>query len=349
MRARIGWIRQVFAFSCQPPPTVAPMKILRLGFVLYEGCMPAGLFAAADMVRACNLRNGRARIETSWVGLDLAPVHAAQAPALKPERTLDQAECDAWLVPGAWLTGSDELDSLLRRQQRLVEALRRLPARAGLWSYCTGVALAAAAGRLDRRCATAAWWLQPTLTERFPRVRWQAMGASNGVEIDGAAVTAAGPGGYLPLLLDRLGSLYPSDVLRDMQDALVLPAPRLRHDAFRHAELGRLGDARLRRLCALAQRWPAEDVGVPAAAAALNVSPRTLERIVKQGTGLSAGTWLRRIKLHQAGEALRTSRRPLKAVAEELGFGSESGLHRSFKLVTGLTPAAYRQAFGQLP
>jgi AraC-like DNA-binding protein len=36
----------------------------------------------------------------------------------------------------------------------------------------------------------------------------------------------------------------------------------------------------------------------------------------------------------------------LKRIAEDLGFASEAGLHRAFRLVTGQTPRAYRVAHG---
>jgi AraC-like DNA-binding protein len=79
------------------------------------------------------------------------------------------------------------------------------------------------------------------------------------------------------------------------------------------------------------------------AAEQARISVRTLCRQVKAVTGLAAGDWLRRIKLHQAGEALRGSRQPVKAICDQLGFGSDASLHRAFKAATGMTPAAYRQ------
>ena len=39
--------------ATMPPPSLPP---LRLALLLYPGCMPAGLFATADLARAANLR-----------------------------------------------------------------------------------------------------------------------------------------------------------------------------------------------------------------------------------------------------------------------------------------------------
>lgn len=319
---------------------------LRLGLLLYPGCMPAGLFAAADMVRACNLRYGRERISLTWVGLDLAPVPLEHGPALQPQQRMADTTLDALLLPGLWLASVDELEPTLQRQQPLIEALRLMPARTQLWSYCASVAWLAAAGRLTDRDATATWWLLPSLTARFPRVRWQ---HEQALAVDGRIVTASGPSGYLPLMLDRLTAWFSSDVLRDVQEVLMLPRPQVRHAAFHSVDMMALQSPSLRRLLLFAQRTPAQELDLKSAAHQLNVSVRTLCRQVKQVTGLAAGDWLRRVKLSQAGEALRRTHAPIKTISDELGFASEVGLYRSFKSTTGLTPAAYRQAYGEDP
>lgn len=321
----------------------ASERPFRLGLLLFPGCMPAGLFAAGDMVRACNLRAGRVLMTVSWVGAGVGDVPTHQGPSLRAQSTLADSGCDAWLLPGLWLTATQELAGAVQAQRRLVEALRALPARAQVWSYCAGVALAAAAGRLDGHAATATWWLQPGLEAQFERVQWR---AAPDLVVDRQAITAAGPSGYLPLMLDRLALHFDEDVLRDVQELLMLPSPRRRHPSFGPVEMMRLDDPAMRALLAWAQRTPAQLVTLAEAARQLNVSVRTLARRVDQASGLGAGAWLRLAKLSQAAEALRSTRVPVKAISERLGFGSEASLYRAFRSATGLTPSAYRQAFG---
>lgn len=320
-----------------------PAKPFKVGLVLFPGCMPAGLFATADMVRACNLRAGRELMQVTWVGLDRRDVPTHRGPALRAEATLDDAACDACLLPGLWLASIDALDEALRVLQPLTEALRG-PAKAPqLWSYCAGVALAAASGRLDRRDATATWWLHHALQARFPRVRWH---RSPDVVTSPSVVTACGPSGYLPLMLDQLARRYSADVLNDVQELLMLPRPRSRHAVFEAVEMIGLANPDLRALLAWAQRTPAQEVSLAGAAEQLNMSVRTLCRRVAGETDVGAGEWLRLAKLSQAAEAFRSSRAPVKAVSEQLGFATEGGLYRAFKAATGLTPSAYRQTYG---
>lgn len=307
--------------------------------------MPAGLFAAADMVRACNQRAGRERIALAWVGLDQKPVTMHEGLTMRPQSSLAETDCDAWLLPGFWLTSVEGLDQALRQQRALIEEVRALPRQVQLWSYCAGVALLAAAGRLDGHGATVTWWLQETLRERFPRVRWEGVQT---LTIDRRIVTASGPSGYLPLMLDRLSSRYPDEVLRDVQDVLMLPQPRTRHEVFHPVQMMVLRDPELRRLLLFAQGTPAQALDLACAAGHLNMSVRTLCRRVKLATGVPAGDWLRRVKLAQAGEALRRTRVPIKTISDELGFGSEASLYRAFKAMTGLVPSAYRQAYGEV-
>ena len=93
-----------------PSPNQPP---LRVALLLYPGCMPAGLFAAADMARAASLRAQASVMDICWAGVDRLPVPTWQGPALAPAVALQQAEADVVLVPGLWLSSPDQLQELL--------------------------------------------------------------------------------------------------------------------------------------------------------------------------------------------------------------------------------------------
>lgn len=320
-----------------------PAPPLRLGLLLYPGCMPAGLFAAADLARAANLRAQARLFDTCWVAADTQPVGIWQGPALAPALALAQADVDVVLVPGLWMSSADDVLAPLQPLAATVQALRALPRRTQVWSYCAGVLLAAASGRLRGQPATATWWLRSALAQHYPAVDWR---FDEPIVVGSNAVTAAGANGHLPLMLHALAERLPPQALQDLQDLLMLPRPRNVHPALAGPDLMALADPELRRALLWVQRSPATALRLPALADALGVSERTLARRVQAHTGQPAAQWMRHIKLRQVADALRETPWPLKRIADDLGFASEAGLHRAFRQATGQTPLAWRMAHG---
>ena len=86
--------------------------------------------------------------------------------------------------------------------------------------------------------------------------------------------------------------------------------------------------------------------GIPDAeglARSLNVSLRTLHRHLHQ-EGASVQSLKDEVRCSRAQELLQRTRQPVKQVAHQLGFLSEKSFARAFRLWTGTTPSAWRQA-----
>jgi AraC-like DNA-binding protein len=91
------------------------------------------------------------------------------------------------------------------------------------------------------------------------------------------------------------------------------------------------------------------DLDASAAAAACGISRRTLFRALADG-GESFTSLLRQARVALAEHALRTApHRPLFLVAQQAGFAGPAQMHRAFRSVTGMTPAAYRSLAGGSP
>jgi transcriptional regulator GlxA family with amidase domain len=312
---------------------------MKIGLLVYPGCMPAGLFACADHFRAISRRLGRPAFETCWISVGGEPVDMAGGPAPAYAET----PCDAYLLPGFWAESAADIDAMLARQSQLVDWLRRLPRETPLWSYCMGVALLAAAGRLDRRAATATWWLEQPLRARFGAVAWAFRQA---VAEDGEVMTAGGANGYWALLGKLLAARVPPEVIRDVELAMLIPSPNAAHPVFRPVELFAQPAPQLQRLIAYAQKVPASELGLDAAAAYLAVSSRTLSRKIDKAAQMGAGEWLRLVKLHQVADMLVASTAPVKSIVAALGFADDASLMRAFRKATGLTTSQYRQQYG---
>lgn len=309
-----------------------------VGLLIYPGCMPAGLFAAADLLSAASLRSGARHWKVHWVGLKRGPVACAHGMSLSAEAAVDAQRWDALLLPGFWAGSPTQLDQGLTTLRPLQQSLKALGRKVPLWTWCTGVALAAASGRLDGKSATGTWWMAPVLSQRHPLVDWQWQQPM----VSGPSLaTASGVHGYLSILSEQMEQRISPEAWRDVQRLMVLPRPQPAASVF-DAMLTLHGtDPFLARLRQLVERLPATHTTLDVLSRSLACSSRTLARKVNDLAGMPVGRFVRLVKLHQAGEHLLHSGRSAAQVSHTLGFADESGFRRSFKAATGLTPQEY--------
>lgn len=317
---------------------------LRIGLLLYPKCMPAGLFAFADLVHAANRRAGARLFEPIFVATGAGMVECAHGLSLEAVGAVQGAQLDAVLVPGFWAESPQQISSTLTENANVIAALAGLQKSVMMWSYCTGVCLLAATGRLNGQKATVTWWLAETMRERHPKVIWQCERTSI---FNLRTATASGVNGYLPVAQALIEKRVSTEAYRDLTKLMVLPRPERTHHAFQTMHLVEQQDSLLRKLYVITEQIPAAEVTVRRLAKELNTTERTLARKVSAATGLSVASYLRRIKLNQASERLVLTSAPASTISAELGFSSDSSMRRMFKELTALTPAEYRQAFGR--
>lgn len=77
-------------------------------------------------------------------------------------------------------------------------------------------------------------------------------------------------------------------------------------------------------------------------ASAVGVHPVHLARQFRASHGCTVGEYIRRVRVAFARQQLAASDRPIADIALAAGFSDQSQLTKSFKRVTGQTPAAYR-------
>lgn len=100
-------------------------------------------------------------------------------------------------------------------------------------------------------------------------------------------------------------------------------------------------DTRLANLCAELYAHPAQRPVLAQTAAAVALSPRTLERRFRRDTGMTLQGWCSRMRLMKAIEMLGTDM-SVTRIALELGYSSPAPFIMMFREQLGISPNRYR-------
>lgn len=87
----------------------------------------------------------------------------------------------------------------------------------------------------------------------------------------------------------------------------------------------------------------ASSIDLSSLANQFHFSAAYLSKIFKDYAGISPGRYLRDCRMFMAKKLLRDTALPIKEVAEKVGYPDHVHFSKSFKSVTGYTPAVYRE------
>ena len=261
---------------------------------------------------------------------------------LKPTRSYAVIEraspADTIVVPS-----TDDLEG--DPDRRLVAALvsaRRRGAR--IASLCTGSFILAAAGLLDGREATTHWMHADALAARFPAVRVRSDALFTD---DGDLLTSAGKTAALDLCLHLIRTDLGAGAVNRVARRLVVPAARSGGQAqFVVAPPGPRSGNGLEPALTWAREHLAEPITVADLAARAGLSGRQLARRMQAELQMGPLAWLHRQRVLRAQEMLETTEAGIDRIAARCGLGSAATLRRHFIREVGVTPTAYRAAFG---
>jgi transcriptional regulator GlxA family with amidase domain len=212
-------------------------------------------------------------------------------------------------------------------------------------SICTGAFPLAATGLLDGLRATTHWLVTDLLAATYPQVEVD----PDVLYVDnGQILTSAGAAAGLDLCLHMIRSDHGSAVAADAARLSVVPLEREGGQAqfitrpYPPSPQG----AALEPLLA----WLEEDLGreltLADMAARAGMSTRTLIRRFRDQTGVTPLQWLHRARVRQAQHLLETTPHTVERIGAQVGFGSPTAFRDRFKRTTGVSPQAYRRAFG---
>jgi AraC-like DNA-binding protein len=108
--------------------------------------------------------------------------------------------------------------------------------------------------------------------------------------------------------------------------------------------LAALADPQLGRALALIHEEPSRDWTVPALAKSAGLSRSSLAERFEAMLETSPMRYIRDWRLYLASAALATTTRPIAAIAEDAGYGTEAAFNRAFSKTYGMPPSKWRQA-----
>jgi len=266
--------------------------------------------------------------------------------------SLETEPIDTLIVPGV------PIDPHCTLEPELVAWIRRNAPRARrVCSVCTGAFYLAAAGLLDGRRATTHWREAAQLARRFPNVQVDAdpifirdagPGATDSASSHpGAVWTSAGVTAGIDLALalieEDLGHAVAMQAARRLVVFMKRPGGQSQFSAALAAQASAGGPFEA------LHSWMAahlrEDLTVERLAERARMTPRTFARRYVDEVGRTPAKTVSALRLEAASRALAESRRPLKRIALDCGFGSEQNLRRAFVRRFGVLPLEYRERF----
>lgn len=296
----------------------------------------SSLSTAKDCLLSANRCLGSRLFSLRVVSSDGQDIHTAEGSIRVDGDLSHAAQADVLLIPAI----GQQIDSVLMTNQLFCEYLAAHPQQR-VASICTAAFLLAASGRLDGQRATTHWAMADEFRRRFPHVRldsdqlltqdglcWCSGGAMAGIDL--CLQLVARDGGEW--LARQVAALLVMDYGRGVQSRFVprLPAPQLQDLAI--AQL---------------QRWLEQHYAQPLTladmAAVVSCSPRTVLRRFKEATGLTPNEYVQRLRISAAEHLLRHTDWPVERIALQVGYENRAAFSRLFKLMTGMSPAAYRQ------
>ncbi|WP_342627922.1 helix-turn-helix domain-containing protein [Nguyenibacter vanlangensis] len=294
---------------------------MRLAILALEGVFDTGLAVLLDTIAAANelaVMQGIARppFEARVVGLQ-EQVRTGLGLTVTVELLHRVRRPDWVVVPALNAKQPQQLLRALDREDVLQTAiqLRAWHARgAGIAAACIGTFLLAESGLLDGHEATTTWSLAPLFRQRYPRVR---LDDTRMIAASGRIVTAGAAMGHLDLALwlmrqtsPELAALVARFMLidrRPSQARYIIP------DFLAHADP----------LIEQFERWAREHLtsgfSLQAAAKALAVTPRTLQRRTEAVLGKSPLAFFQDLRVERAQHLISLGQ-DLDHIASEVGY-----------------------------
>jgi len=308
-------------------PITGPMDILNKSCALWRGATGDGA--------------GQPAFDIELVSLSRKPLHFGDAVTLHPGATIATArKPDLILIPSA---GDNVLESLpsLRAFVPWITACSSQGAR--VVSLCTGAFLLAECGLLDGRAATTHWFFADLFRATYPKVD---LHPERLIVDEGSVITSGAATSFLDLAL-YLVELYSG------HDAAVLTAKVLLIEMGRYTQLPFTifsaqkmhGDEPILRAQQFIETHGHRPLTVESLARRAGMSVRTFDRRFFAAVGETPSSYLQKLRIEKAKRLLENGQDTIEDIANRIGYEDPRSFRRLFKVLTDLSPQAYRRKY----
>ena len=305
----------------------------------------AGLMDALNKADLAQARVGGAArrvFDVRLAGLGHGAVSCRDGVSLHPAVTAAEVTApDLVVVPGL----DDELATSFDENRGWSPWLRTWhTAGSRIAGSCTGAFLIADAGLLDGRPATTHWMFADELRRRYPAVN---VIAERMIVDTGDVITSGGATAFLNLVLylvDRFAGhdranlaakLLLVDGHRPSQRPYIAFGPERSH-----------GDMIVHQIQQHIDLHLDDPLRITELASLFGLSERTLSRRFAAATGRAPRAYLQHVRIQHAMRLLELETDPIDQVRRRVGYTDSAAFRRAFKEATGLSPSAYRDAYG---
>jgi transcriptional regulator GlxA family with amidase domain len=323
--------------------TIDIVPAMQVAVVVYDGIFDSGLAAILDVLQNANALGAQIHEPPTWNVTMVGPspqVRTGAGLQVAPEPLETAQTTDLLVVPAlAESQPSALIDHVAGNTSLPVRNLIAQTRARGttIASACAGTFLLAEAGILDGIRATTTWWLSPAFRARYPKVdldHSQMVITHNGITTAGAAF------GHIDLALAIVRASSPA--LADLVARYLVVDERPAQSAYTIPSALAQSDP----IVAAFERWTREHLADPismsAAAKAIGVSERTLQRSVQRTIGTSPLRFVQDLRIERASHLLRTTDLSMETISRKVGYEHPHTLRTLLRTRTGKSPASLR-------
>lgn len=309
-----------------------------VAIIAYDGLCTFEFSCAFEVFGLSRPEMGLGWYRCITAAVDPGPIRGAGGLFLEPHGGLELLRgADTIVIPG-W-RGPDAV-----APEALLEALRAAAADGKrIVSICGGTFVLAQSGLLSGKHATTHWHHVEKLAAAYPDITVE----PRVLYVDeGNILTSAGSAAGLDLCIHVVRKDFGAKAANSVARRLVVAAHRDGGQAqFIERSLPPPSGTRLSALLdtirdRLAEQWPIKRMADEA-----HVSVRSIQRHIREATGMGPGEWLQNERLARTRDLLEETTLSIDAIARHAGFGTATNFRNHFRAVVGLSPATYRSRF----